>query len=113
MDRRASRRICTASVPRGLRRSSLPSQDQVQYRRYSRSLLVLLPVESTALGCHRMWRATRQRVLLSLLLRLGGTFSVISWVRETREERMEELASWEAEKGEWFALDYAEASSRW
>src|SRR2546422_10510273 len=101
MDRRASRRICTASVPRGLRRSSSPSQDQVQHRRYSRSLRVLLPVEPTALGCHRMWRATRQRGLLTLLLQLGGTFSVISWVRETREE---ELASCDAEKGEWFAM---------
>src|SRR2546428_5452796 len=97
MDRRASRRICTASVPRGLRRSSLPSQDQVQYRRYSRSLRVLLPVEPTALGCHRMWRATPQRALLSLLLRLGGTVSVISWVRETRDGRIDELGSWGAE----------------
>src|SRR3989442_13083457 len=105
MDRRASRRICTAFVTRGLRRSSLPSQDQVQHRRYSRLLRVLLPVESTALGCHRMWRATRQRVLLSLLLRLGGTIPVVSWVRATRGGPKEELRSWEAGKGEWFAPD--------
>src|SRR2546426_8222256 len=110
MDRRASRRICTASVPRGLRRSSLPSQDQVQYRRYSRSLRVLLPVEPTALGCHRMWRATRQRALLSLLLRLGGTFSVILRVRERREEGMEELARWDAGDGARFGLGLDEGS---
>src|SRR5712691_4625268 len=83
---RASRRICRASVQEDLAQSWSPSPGQVRRRKYSRLAMVLLLEGPVGPRFHLKLPKRRQRVLLSLLQLLGGTFCEISWVHERREE---------------------------